>query len=68
MRFHIKPLKDMCNSKNDFKQNSKDENSLSTFFLQNDNKMTKTCAKTWGRETLKDGLFLKFQRRIVSQQ
>ena len=29
--------------------------------------MTKTCAKPWGRETLKDGIVSKFQRRIVSQ-
>ena len=29
--------------------------------LQNDNKMTKTCAKTWDRETLKDGILSKFQ-------
>ena len=37
------------------------------FFLQNDNKMTKTCAKIGGRETLKDGIVSKRQRYIVSQ-
>ena len=66
MCIHIKPLKDMCNSiSNRIPTN---ENWLSTFFLQNDNKMTKTCAKEGGRETLKDGIILKLQRHIVSQR
>ena len=36
--------------------------------LQNDNKMTKTRAKTGGRETPKDGILSKLQRHIVSQR
>ena len=35
---------------------------------ENDNKMTKTCEKTGGRETLKDGIVSKLQRHIVWQQ
>ena len=30
--------------------------------------MNKTCAKTGGRETLKDGIVSKLQRHIVSQR
>ena len=60
MPIYIKPLNDMCNSKYDFKKIPTNENSLSTSFLQNDNKMTKTCTKTWCRETLKDGIVSKF--------
>ena len=30
--------------------------------------MTKTCAKTGGRETLKDGIVSKLQRHIVLQR
>ena len=44
------------------------ESLLSTIFLQNKNKMTKTCAKIGGRETLKDGIISKVQRHIVSQR
>ena len=68
MRIHINHSKTCVTQKTISNKIPTNENSLSTFFLQNDNKMTKICAKTWDRETLKDGIVSKFQRCIVSQQ
>ena len=38
------------------------------FYLQNDNTISKTRAKTGNRETLKDGIVSQLQMHIVSQR
>ena len=39
------------------------ETQLSTFFLQNDNKLTHNCQKLWRKKTVKSGGFQCFRRR-----
>ena len=39
------------------------ETQLSTFFLQNDNKLTHNCQKLWREKTIKSGGFQCFRRR-----